>query len=241
VSTVTRLAIDELRRQRVRRESYIGPWLPEPWIAADDGEADAPAAESAMMLADDLSVAFLLLLERLGPEERAALLLHDVFDADYADVADTLGKTEAAVRQLVSRARRRVTTDRPRYAVDADARRALVRRFQRALEARSEAELLRLFAADAELLSDGGGKALAALRPIRGAAKIVRFFLGISRRADPASVSVRECLVNGSPGFVAREADGTLIGTFGFEVSEDGIDKVYVVRNPDKLGRVAFN
>jgi RNA polymerase sigma-70 factor, ECF subfamily len=178
------------------------------------------------------------LLERLGPEERAALLLHDVFDADYADVAETLGKTEAAVRQLVSRARRRVTTDRRRFSVDAAERRALVRRFQRALEARSEAELLDLFAADAELLSDGGGKALAALRPIRGAARIVRFFLGISRQVDPASVSVRECLVNGSPGFVAAHADGSLIGTFGFEVSVHGIERVYVVRNPDKLGRV---
>jgi DNA-directed RNA polymerase specialized sigma24 family protein len=162
IATVTRLAIDELRRQRVRRQSYVGPWLPEPWVMAD--ELAPGEAEQQLDLADDLSVAFLLLLERLAP-----------------------------------------------------------------------AELLKLFAADAELLSDGGGKAAAALRPIRGGAKIVRFFLGVSRGYDLATIALRECLINGDPGFVARDDDGTLLGTFGFWITDGLIERVYVVRNPDKL------
>jgi RNA polymerase sigma-70 factor (ECF subfamily) len=233
IATVTRLAIDELRRQRVRRQSYVGPWLPEPWVMAD--ELAPGEAEQQLDLADDLSVAFLLLLERLAPEERAALLLHDVFEAGYPDIAATLGKSPAAVRQLVSRARRRVAAERQRYTVTADARRDLVRRFQQALTARDDAELLKLFAADAELLSDGGGKAAAALRPIRGGAKIVRFFLGVSRGYDLATIALRECLINGDPGFVARDDDGTLLGTFGFWITDGLIERVYVVRNPDKL------
>ncbi|MEQ8486185.1 MAG: RNA polymerase sigma factor SigJ [Pseudomonadales bacterium] len=239
IAAVTRLAIDELRRQRVRRQSYVGPWLPEPWVMPD--ELTPGEAEQQLDLADDLSVAFLLLLERLAPEERAALLLHDVFEAGYPDIAATLGKSPAAVRQLVSRARRRVSAERQRYPVSADARRDLVRRFQQALAARDDAELLKLFAEDAELLSDGGGKAAAALRPIRGAAKIVRFFLGVSRGYDLATVALHDCLINGAPGFVARDGDGTLLGTFAFESSGGQVRQVYVVRNPDKLGRLGVS
>lgn len=235
-ATVTRLAIDELRRQRTRRESYVGPWLPEPLVTAPASAPDD--AEQQLGLADDLSVAFLLMLERLGPEERAALLLHDVFEAGYPDIAATLGKSPAAARQLVSRARRRVAADRQRYPVTAEARRDLVQRFQQAMAARDDAELLKLFAEDAELLSDGGGKALAALRPIYGGAKIVRFFLGVSRGYDMATVTLHDCLINGAPGFVARAGDGALLGTFAFESSGGQVQRVYVVRNPDKLRRL---
>lgn len=236
-STVTRLAIDELRRQQVRRRDYVGPWLPEPWLSAADDAAAADPQEQ-MELADDLSVAFLLMLERLGPEERAALLLHDVFDADYADIAATLGKTPAAVRQMVTRARRRAHGERKRFTVSARERRDLLQRFQQALKARDEAELMALFADDAQLLSDGGGKARAALRPIYHADKITRFFLGITRDVDLDTLSIDEHLINGTPGFVVTQANGDILGTFAFEGANGLIERIYVVRNPDKLRHV---
>lgn len=236
-ATVTRLAIDELRRQQTRRQTYVGPWLPEPWVS--QVETEASDAETSLSLADDLSVALMLLLERLGPEERAAWLLHDVFDSDYADIAQALGRKQPAVRQLVARARRRVAGRRQRFTVTGEQRRELVNRFQQALAARDETELLGLFAPDAELHSDGGGQVPAALRPIVGAPRIVRFFLGVSRRFDPADVAVRECVINSAPGFVARGSDGELLGSFAFETSADAIQRVYVVRNPDKLHRLA--
>ncbi len=236
-STVTRLAIDELRRQQVRRRDYVGPWLPEPWLSPHEATATADPQDQ-MELADDLSVAFLLMLERLGPEERAALLLHDVFDVEYPDIAATLGKTPQAVRQLVTRARRRAHGDRQRFNVSADQRRALVERFQRALRARDEAELMALFAEDAVLLSDGGGKVPAALRPIRHADRITRFFLGITRGIDLDTLRIDECLVNGTPGFVVAQGLDNILGTFAFEGEGGSIQRVYVVRNPDKLQHV---
>lgn len=236
-TTVTRLCIDELRAERARREAYVGPWLPEPWMAAAE-DAQAEPVDRGAELADDLSIAFLLILERLGPEERAALLLHDVFDADYSDIAATLGKSEAAVRQIVARARQRAGTDRKRYPVTAEAQRDLIRRFSRALGTRDQEELLALFHPDAQLLADGGGKVLAALRPIYSATKIVRFFLGITRDMDLRRVDLLECWINGAPGFVAFDEAGGTIGSFGFEVENGLVRRVFVVRNPEKLGRL---
>jgi RNA polymerase sigma-70 factor, ECF subfamily len=238
-ATVTRLCIDELRAERTRREAYVGPWLPEPWVATAE-DAEAEPVDRYAELADDLSIAFLLVLERLGPEERAALLLHDVFEASYADIAATLGKSEAAVRQIVTRARQRAATDRKRYPVTAGAQRELIRRFSRALVTRDQEELLALFHPDAELLSDGGGKVLAALRPIFSAAKITRFFLGITKDLDLAHIELRECWINGAPGFVAFDGAGRLIGAFGFEVDGGRFRRVFVMRNPDKLRRLPY-
>jgi RNA polymerase sigma-70 factor, ECF subfamily len=236
-ATVTRLCIDELRAQKVRRDAYVGPWLPEPWIATDSEPESAPA-ERLAELADDLSVAFLLVLERLAPEERAAFLLHDVFEASYADIAATLGKTEVAVRQLVTRARQRAATARKRFDVTVEQQAYLARRFRRALAARDEAELLALFRPDAELVSDGGGKALAALRPIRTHAKIVRFLLGVTRDVDPDRMRMEPVWINGGPGFVVLAEEGLPIATFAFEMDADAIHRVFVTRNPDKLARV---
>jgi RNA polymerase sigma-70 factor, ECF subfamily len=237
-ATVTRLCIDELRAERVRRDAYVGPWLPEPWVVVGDSAPEQPLDHAE--LADDLSVAFLLILERLGPEERAALLLHDVFEAEYRDIAATLGKSEAAVRQIVARARQRAATDRKRFPVTADAHRELVRRFGRAVATRDQEELLALFHPDAQLLSDGGGRALAALRPITGADKIVRFFLGVTKGLDTARVTLRECWINAAPGFVAFDEAGELIGSFGFEVDGDRVRRIFVVRNPEKLQRLPY-
>ena len=237
-TTLSRLCIDELRAERARREAYVGPWLPEPWVVAAD-QTVADAADRHLELADDLSIAFLLMLERLGPEERAALLLHDVFDAEYSDIAVTLGKSAAAVRQIVHRARQRAAADRRRFPATVEAQRDLIRRFSRALETRDQEELLLLFHPDAQLVSDGGGKVLAALQPIHGAARIVRFFLGIIRKLD-SPPRILDCFVNGAPGFVAFDDGGRPIGTFAFQLESGLIRRMFVVRNPDKLRRLPY-
>src|SRR6185436_3324123 len=167
------LCIDRLRQRRAEREAYVGPWLPEPLVD------EAPAADAATELASDLSVAFLALLERLAPEERAAFLLHEVFDSDYGEIGAALGKSEAACRQIVSRARRRVREERPRVQVSHAARERLVESFMRAVELRDRDALLALFAEEATLTADGGGKAKAAQKIVRGGASVVRFMLGV--------------------------------------------------------------
>jgi len=234
-TAMTRLSIDSLRARRTRAEEYVGPWLPEPCVTAASEAADT---ERAVALAEDLSVAFLLLLERLGAEERAAFLLHEVFDAGYAEIAAALGKSEAAVRKLVSRSRRRVAEERPRFRVARGEQQALAERFAAAVAARDEASLIALLAADARLVADGGGKALAALRPILGAAKIARFFLGITRDEDIAGWQLEPCWLNDAPGFIVREADGTIRASTAFEIRDGRIAAVYTMRNPDKLARL---
>lgn len=234
-TTMARLCIDELRVRRTRRESYVGPWLPEPWLG------DAPDAEDSarpLELADDLSVAFLLMLERLSPEERAAFLLHDIFEAGYAEIARTLDKTEAAVRQIVSRARGRISEERPRFRARRSDQEALAQKFQQALAIRDEGALLALFKTDATLVSDGGGKVLAALRPIHGADKIVRFFLGVTRHQDPADLTIDVCWINQAVGLLARDGSGELMVSLCFEVEDGRIAAIYAVRNPDKLERL---
>jgi RNA polymerase sigma-70 factor (ECF subfamily) len=231
-TTMTRLCLDALRARKVRAADYVGPWLPEPYLTDAPGEADG---ERARELADDLSVAFMLLLERLAPEERAAFLLHDVFDARYPDIAAALGKTETAVRQIVARARTRVAAERPRFRATRREQNELAARFQQALLARDDAALLALFKPEATLVSDGGGKAIAALRPIYGAEKIVRFFMGISRQQDLGAFARESCWLNGAPGIVLRVPGGDIFATLAIEVDDGRIANLYLVRNPDKL------
>ena len=240
LSAVTvRLSLDALRKARARRESYVGPWLPEP-ITPDDTRAlaaDAPAARAE--LASDLSLALLHVLERLSPEERAALILHDAFDCDYATIAAALEKNEAACRKLVSRARERVKQDRPRFEVSRDQHQDLLLRFAHASAARSEGQLLSLLAPDAIAYTDGGGKVAAALNPIYGADKITRFILGLARKfysdAELASTVVE---INGRPGLLLQ-TDGEFFGAITIESDGERITGLYVVRNPDKLTRIA--
>lgn len=234
-TTMARLCIDGLRARKTRREAYVGPWLPEPW-RTDAPEPDETSAQ--LELADDLSVAFLLLLERLGPDERAAFLLHDIFDAGYDDIAASLGKSEGAVRQLVSRARTRVAQDRRRFRATRNEQRDLARRFIEAVAARDEDTLLALFKPDATLVSDGGGKALAALRPIYGADKIVRFFAGITKDQRPEDFVFEECWLNHAPAILIRQLDGAPFSTLSFEVDDGRIAAIYTMRNPDKLDRI---
>jgi RNA polymerase sigma-70 factor (ECF subfamily) len=239
LSAVTvRLSLDALRKARARRETYVGPWLPEPLLPDDTRAlaADAPAARAE--LASDLSLALLHVLERLSPEERAALILHDAFDCDYATIAQTLEKTEPACRKLVSRARERVKADRPRFKASDDQRRDLLMRFAQASVAKDEKELLALLAPTAIAYTDGGGRVAAALNPIYGADKIARFMVGLARKFyTNATFDMRIIEMNGRPGLMLR-ADDQLFGAFTIETDGEHITAVYALRNPDKLARI---
>ena len=233
VTTCTRLAIDELRSARRRREAYVGPWLPEPVV---EGALPGEAAE----LAESLTVAFLLLLERLAPVERAAFILHEALDLPHGEVAAALGKSPAASRQLVSRARRRLPGGRrraPRPAPDRaeQARRAEV--FFAALRAESVEGLVALLAADAEAHSDGGGRAVAARRVVRGAARVARLLAGAYRKRWPGT-EARAVAINGRPGLLLMHA-GRVMSALSLDLDAAGLVRaVYTVRNPDKLARV---
>lgn len=238
LSAVTiRLSLDALRKVRARRESYVGPWLPEP-ILPDDTRAfaaDAPAARAE--LASDLSLALLHVLERLAPEERAALILHDAFDCDYSEIAAALDKSEAACRKLVSRARERVKSGRPRFAVSQDAHRDLLLRFAKASASPDPHAIAALLAPDAIAYSDGGGRVAAALKPIYGADKIARFVTGLRRKFYAAvEFGIEIVDVNGNPGLMIS-ADGVLLGVLSIETDGECITAIYIMRNPAKLSR----
>lgn len=218
---VSRLCLDRMKSAPARREQYVGTWLPEPLVA--------PPTEP---LGDDLSLALLLTLERLSPLERAAFLLHDVFDMDYSAIAETLGRSEAACRQLATRAREHVRDGRPRFSASEESRTKLAEAFQAALFAGDVDAFARLLADDAVLYTDGGGKRKAALNPIYGRDKIVRFLLGVSKKS-PHIEHVDRVQINGLPGFVVRTTEG--LETMSFDVQGDRIVAIYGIRNPDKL------
>jgi RNA polymerase sigma-70 factor (ECF subfamily) len=224
---VTRLCIDQLRSARVRRQSYKGPWLPEPV------EAHAPGPGESAELADSLSLAFLVLLEELQPVERAAFLLHDVFDYPYDEIAGIVDRTEAACRQLVSRARRRVDEPRRRFDSDRSHGRELTRRFLTACGTGDLEGLLALLTDDVVVWTDWGGKVRAALRPVTGPHRSARFLLSVASRT-PAGASVREIDLNGQPGLVF-EVDGHIVIALTLDVADGRVAAVRVVSNPDKL------
>ena len=227
VTAATRVAIDRLRRLKTEREAYVGPWLPEP-IVSDTSLPDRP-----LELATDLSMAMLTLLETLAPEERAAFLLHDVFDVDYDRIAGILNRNEAACRQMIHRARQRVRGDRKRFESTSSDKTALLEKFKSAVEASDEATLFALFAPDAVWTADGGGKTAASPRPIVGSETIVKLLLGF-RRIWPAHRTMELSVVNGEPGLIFRDHD-RLIAVIAFGLSEGRIESVYAVLNPDKL------
>jgi RNA polymerase sigma-70 factor (ECF subfamily) len=226
---VTRLSIDRLRAAKAQREVYIGPWLPEPLA-----EVDSITPESKAEQASDLSIAFLNLLERLGPEERAAFVLHDAFDCDYDDIAAVLGKTSAACRQLVHRARERVIGERRRFQVDEQTRRRMLERFMRAANDGDIDGLKSLFASDAQVISDGGGKAVAVRRILHGAERIARLWMAIFRR-NLQGVERHIVRVNGELG-LATSFRGKLHSVAAIETDGEHIYRYYTVANPDKLG-----
>ncbi len=234
VRIATRLCLDRLKSARYRRETYKGPWLPEP---VADTKMLTP--QDAVELADDLSFALLLALERLKPAERAAFLLHDVFDQSYSDVARTLDRSEAACRQLASRARRTVRQESPAASTREDApqeHQRLLQAFMSASMTGSTSELEAILAPDATLLSDGGGRVPAALNPIVGRDKVIRLMQGLRRQhqASGLPISFEQTSLNGRPALILYR-DGHLEQTISIEISKGQISVVYTVRNPDKL------
>lgn len=228
VATATRLAIDRLRAARSARTEYVGPWLPEP-LTIDDAPGPAGHAE----ISEQVSLAFLALLEQLGPEERAAFLLKDAFDYDHARIAALLGHSEANCRQLVHRARARLKAGRPRFDVDPRRHRALLERFMHAARSGDRDAISALLHADARLLSDGGGKAVAALRPLHGADRIARLYWAVARRA-PADPTWRIGSANGEPA-ILRFRHGRLDLVTTAISDGERILAVFNQMNPDKL------
>jgi RNA polymerase sigma-70 factor, ECF subfamily len=228
VSVVTRLSIDRLRKASVERAAYTGPWLPEPLFGLPPRSPD-----EQLELASDLSIAFMALLERLAPVERAAFLLHDVFDCDYPEIARILRKSEAACRQVVHRARERVRRDQPRFRASEEDRRRLIGKFMEAANAGDEATLLALFAEDATLTSDGGGIVPAARKVVRGRGRIARLYLVLARKLG-GRLTQSVLQINGEPGLVSS-IDGVPFSVISFETDGRSILAVYNILNPEKL------
>jgi RNA polymerase sigma-70 factor (ECF subfamily) len=247
ITTTTRICLDVLKSARARREEYVGPWLPDP---ITDTAALAPDTQTE--LAEDLSVALLLALERLSPLERAAFLLHDVFDYSFTQVADALGRNEGACRQLASRARTRVREARPASAPAAgraaqgsigkpagsdsvDGKHAeLLSAFIAASRSGNVTALSRLLADDAKLVTDSGGKVTAALNVLEGSQRVAAFLAGVVRKGWTDNMTVRVDTINGLPGLIVSGPEG-LIQTNAFEIEGAVVKAIYVVRNPDKL------
>jgi RNA polymerase sigma-70 factor (ECF subfamily) len=226
---VTRLCLDHLKSARVRRETYVGAWLPEPLLGTTEPEG----------LADDLTVTLMLAMERLSPLERAAFLLHDVFDVDLAEVAKTLDRAPATVRQLAARARRHVAEARPRYPVDAQEAARMTDAFFVAARDGDASALSTLLAEDVAIHADGGGRVIAFRNVIRGVARALRLFAGLRRKYRDAPVELH-CftMIDGLPGYISRERGG-ILQTTALDIREGRIAVIYIVRNSDKLTRVA--
>ncbi|PWG02311.1 sigma-70 family RNA polymerase sigma factor [Sphingosinicella humi] len=230
LSTIaTRLSLDRLKSARAQREQYVGPWLPEPIV--DEG----PLPGEAIELADDLSYSLLLALERLSPLERAAFLLHDVFDLDYGEVAEALQRSEASCRQLAARARKNIRAARPRYRAKREEAERLATAFLKASREGDAEALKSLLAEEVELHTDGGGLRPAALNVISGRDKIIAFFSGFARKGGGVLPEILHVgVINAAPGIVTLEPDG-LPQTTALEVEDGRIKAIYVVRNPEKL------
>lgn len=237
VRIVTRLCLDRLKSARAQREIYVGPWLPEP---VTDVEPVTP--ETAAELADDLSFALMLTLERLSGPERAAFLLHDVFDAPYSEVATALGKSEPACRQLAARARKAVRKERPERHADAREHKLLLSSFIEAAASGDVSRLRTLLADEVIAYSDGGGVKAAALNPIFGADKVARFFNGVIRKSAARSeeITFQFTTLNGLPGLLVF-VNGDLDHSLSIDVTDQRISTIYTVRNPEKHAGVRLN
>ncbi len=226
---VTRLCIDHLRLARVQREEYVGTWLPEPLSTAEE-----PTPDAAAELADSLSTAFLLVLERLSPVDRAVLLLHDVFGYTYAEIAPIVERSAADVRQIGHRARQRVADGRPRYEATRQEAEQITVRFIHAIEEGSVPDLMAVLAEDATIWSDSGGKVRAVRNIIHGADRVIRLFTGVRRRFGPRQLRLSR--VNAHPAILEYEA-GRLVCVSTLTIEQGRITGIYRVSNPDKLTR----
>jgi RNA polymerase sigma-70 factor (ECF subfamily) len=236
VTTIaTRLAIDELRSARARRELYVGDWLPEP-LVTDDPADPARQAETA----DSISMAMLLVLESLSPEERAAFLLHDAFDYSYREIAPIIGKNESNARQLASRARRHIAEHRPRFQTTREHQEELARRFFAAAESGDLAELEALLADDVVLTGDGGGKAPALSRALSGRSRVANVLhnWAAARARIQGGISFHLVEINGGPGALALDANHRVMAALSLEIADGQIQQVMSVVNPDKLAHI---
>jgi RNA polymerase sigma-70 factor, ECF subfamily len=232
VTITTRLCLDHLRELKLERELYVGPWLPEPIV-----EDQFPSPEMQLELAGEVSVAFLAVLERLGPEERAAFLLHDVFDYDYPEVAEILGKAQPACRQMIHRARSRVRESRPRFSVTAESRERVLRKFLTAVGTGDRQAVMALLTEDVEYMADGGGKVKAALKVLHGPERIGWLYHCIARRF--VGVTYRLIRVNGELGALAM-MDGQPFYIVSIVTDGERISRIYNILNPDKLTGIAL-
>jgi RNA polymerase sigma-70 factor (ECF subfamily) len=231
VRITTRQALNRLRALKRRKEAYVGPWLPEPLLTAPDVAEDVELAES-------VSMAMMLVLETLAPTERAVFVLREAFDIGYDEIAEAVGKTPAAVRQIAHRARRHVDARRTRRTVPASASRAALEAFQRAVETMDTQALLEVLAPEVVLMNDGGGVKQAAPRPILGADKVSRFMLSLLERHSDLGIALSPAVVNGAPALLVH-LGGEFDGVLAAEVEGAVITGLYYVRNPQKLTRVA--
>jgi RNA polymerase sigma-70 factor, ECF subfamily len=232
-TVVSRLAVDQLRSARHRREQYVGPWLPEP-LLIDPEPGPAQAAE----LADSLSLAFLVMLETLSPLERAVFVLREVFDYGYAEIGEILGRSEESCRQLATRARRHVEERRPRYEVSQREREEVAARFFAAFERGDTEDLLAVLAPDVVLTGDGGGKAPALPKPLYGAARVAKALAGYGRKASELHASLERVTVNGQPGAILRDAEGRIATVIALQVAEGAVQGIGSVVNPEKLRHI---
>ncbi|MCD2316263.1 sigma-70 family RNA polymerase sigma factor [Sphingomonas sp. IC-11] len=225
---VTRLCLDRLKSARSRRETYIGPWLPDPLVGSTDPDET---------IADDITVTLMLAMERLSPLERAAFLLHDVFDIALSEVAVTLSREPAAVRQLASRARKHVQAARPRFSVEAAEASRITQAFFVAARDGDTASLASLLAEEVEIHSDGGGKVLAFRNVIRGVDRALRLFAGLRRKNAPTAQLLHTATIDGLPGYIS--VDRGIVQTTALDIRAGKITAIYIVRNPDKLQHLA--
>jgi RNA polymerase sigma-70 factor (ECF subfamily) len=232
-ATTTRLAIDELRSARVRRERYVGTWLPEPLLT----DAASDAAQHAET-ADSLSMAFLVVLESLTPVERAVFLLREVFDYDYREIADIVGKSEANVRQLLVRARRHIEDRRPRFETSRRQREELARRFFAAMQEGDTDALVDMLAADAVLYGDGGGKAPAAARPVFGRERVGLALTAWSDLGRRARITLELVEINGQPGARMLDPEGRVVAVVVLDIAERAVQALRSITNPEKLAHL---
>lgn len=240
VTVTTRLALDRLRRARTEREHYPGPWLPEPLLDRDThpGAAGTETPEARLERDQSLTLSFLVLLERLGPDERAAFLLNEVFEYSHAEAATILGITENACRQRVHRAKTRLHEDRPRFNVDARAQQRLLQRFVTAMEQPTLESLRALFAEDAVHIADGGGVVAATLHPLHGAERLARLYLQIAQHARLQPLRYSMLMLNGAPALLAWSGS-TLTTAIWVESDDEHITAIHALRHPGKLARLA--
>ncbi|MFI5622573.1 RNA polymerase sigma factor SigJ [Nocardioides sp. NPDC051685] len=230
-TVASRICLDLLGSARARREHYVGDWIPEPvpggWL--DTGSAPADPADR-VTLDESVSMAFLVVLDSMTPAERVSFVLHDIFRYTFNEIAEVVGRTPAACRQLASQARRRIDTSRDRSTAD---REDLVRSFKQAWESRDIEALVGLLDPSAVATADGGGLALAFLEPISGAEQIAAAWMEIAARAP--AVTIQECPVNGQPGLIGQ-VDGTTVSVYAFDIADGRITRIWAMRNPEKLG-----